>query len=116
MRHNVFDRFSSNPSGFPIDFLHVLLEPEVQLGDYSRIKCVRLDDISAGFKIVPMNFLNNVRAGKTEDLVIVFEVDWMMGKASASIILLLKLELLDHRPERTIEDQDPLLECINDIE
>ena len=107
MRHDVFDGLSCDPSSFQIDFTHMFLEPEVLLRNYGRVKGVRLDDIGASLQVVPMNFLDNLRVRKTEDLVIVFEVDRMIGKAGASIILLAKLKLLDHGPECAIEDQDP---------
>src|SRR5262245_60634369 len=114
--HDVLHRISRQARSGPIDLGYEILKAEIRLCDDRRVEGVGLNDISTRRQVVVVNFLDNVGSCETQNIVIIFQIYRMVGKARASIIFLAKFQLLDHGSQCAVENQNPLLERINDIE
>ena len=62
-----------------------------------------------------MNLSDNLGSGEAENVVVIFQKRGMTREQGSPIIVFLELELLDHRSHRSVQDENPLVESINDI-
>ena len=66
---------------------------------------VGLDDIRAGFEVLGMNFLDDLRLSKKQKLEAAFEIfAFPIAKPFAAIIALGKFVALDHRAHGAVDD------------
>src|SRR2546423_1687267 len=84
-------------------------EKKIVETDRSAAKSVRLDNVRAGFEVIPMNLLDHVRSGKEEDFEAAFEIFARpVFEAIAAKLGLTELALLDHGAHGAVEDDDAL--------
>ena len=80
----------------------------VLLGNGSAAKGVGLDHVRAGFEILLVNRRNDVGASEDENVIVAFEILFVIGELGAAKVGLAEAVALDHRAHRAIEVHDAL--------
>jgi hypothetical protein len=92
-------------------------EPVVGLRDRRRIEGVRFDDVGAGGEVLGVHAANDVGPGQRQEVVVALEVVRMRGEtricvqsARSAVVGFAEAVALDHRPHRTVEDEESALQ------
>jgi hypothetical protein len=93
--------------GGPIDGCHRAFELILGHRDRGRVKRIGLDDVGPGLEILPMDVLDDVRASQAQEIVAAPQLFRVIGELRAAKVGLFQLMLLDHRPHRAVEHEDP---------
>ena len=89
-----------------VDLPHTLPQPELLQRDGVGVEGVGLDDVRSGFEVLPVDRLDNVGPRQAEDIGGVLEVDPVVAKPFAPVVRLGRLEAVNERPHRPIQQQD----------
>ena len=99
-------RFAIDLRGVQIDLVNVRFALIIGLADLGRAERVGQDDIGAGLHIGARDFLQRLRAGNRQDVVIALQVAGVIGELVVAEIVLGEAVILDHGAPGAIEDQD----------
>ena len=103
-------RLAREPRPLDVHVAHGRLEPVVGLADRGRRERVRRRDVGAGGEVLPVDVEHDVRPGQVEQVGIAGDVARMVGEALAAVVLGVEPGVLDHRPPRAVEHEDPLIQ------
>jgi len=92
-----------------IYLINLILQAVIERRNRIRVERVGLDDIGAGFEILPLNGLHDVRLRDIQHVVILAQVLRVLRELGASKSLLVKLLRLDHCAHGAVQNDDPLL-------
>ena len=95
-----------------IEFMNVMFEAVIERGNRVRVECVGLDDVGAGFEILALNRLHDLRLRDIQHVVILPQVPRVLQELGAAKRRFVKLLRLDHRAHGAIQNDDPLLQEI----
>ena len=84
------------------------LQAVIGHGDGVGIEGIGLDDVRAGFEVLRVNLLDDVRLGEVQHVVVEAQIARMMGEFLAAIVGFVQVARLDHRAHGAIEQQDAL--------
>ena len=98
------------PRSLDVHVVDGALEPVVRLADRGRRERVRRRDVRAGGEVLPVDVEHEVGARQVEQVGIAGDVVRMVGEALAPVVLRVEPGVLDHRPPRAVEHEDPLRE------
>ncbi len=93
-----------------VELINQRLQPVIRLRNGRRIKRIRLEDIRTCRQVLLVNALDDFRLRQQQQIIVALEILCMAGKTRATIICLRQPVTLDHRPHRTIENQNALTE------
>src|SRR5207253_11307015 len=71
---------------------------------------IRLNDVGAGFQILPVNLFHDLRLRETQQVEATAQLAPMAAEGRAAIIILVELVAVNGRTHRPIEDEDALRE------
>ena len=77
-------------------------------GNALGIECIRLNDISPCIQVLPMNVLNDMRSGQTQQIIVALHLPRLANKSCTPEILFRKIVFLNHSSESAIQNQDAL--------
>ena len=89
-----------------VHLVYMILETVMGLRDCGGIEGVGLGDICAGGEIRTMDLAHHLGLGQHEDVIVADQPIRVCHKARAAEIALVQFVRLDHRPHRSIEEQD----------
>src|SRR5438874_1820477 len=82
---------------------------EIVQPDRRGAECVGLNDIGAGFEVLRVDFLNDLRLRQKKKLEAAFEILALpIAKPLSAIVVLRKFVALDHRTHGAVENDDAL--------
>ncbi len=105
-------RLARQPRTFDVHVSNRRLEPVVGLPDRRRRERVRRRQVGAGGEVLPVDVEHEVGPGQVEQVGIAGDVARMVGEALAAIVLRVEPGVLDHRPPRAVQHEDPLLQQV----
>jgi hypothetical protein len=92
--------------GLEVQLVHERLERVISLSDRRPAERIRLDDIGAGFEVLLVNPQNDVGTRQHEHVVVAAQLFGVRFEAFATEVRFRQRVALDHRPHRTIQDED----------
>src|SRR3977135_524568 len=95
-----------------VERVNVILQAVIERRNRVRVERVGLDDIGAGFEILPLNGLHDLRLRDIQHVVGLAQILRMLRELGPSKGGLVKLLRLDHRAHGAIQNDDPLLQEI----
>ena len=95
-----------------VQFVNVMFEPVIERGNSIGVERVGLDDVRAGFEILALNGLHNVRLRDVQHVEVPAQVARMVRELRAAKRRFLQLLRLDHRAHGAVQNDDPLLQEI----
>ena len=101
-------RLARQPGGGEVELVREVLHAVVGERNALRVERVGLDDVGAGLEILVVDRADDVRPGEHQQVVVALQVAGPVSESLAAEVLLGKPVLLDHRPHRPVDDQDPL--------
>jgi len=106
---------SGQPRPLDVQLADDRLEPVVGLADRGRGERVRGGDVGTGLEVGPVHGEHDVGPREVEEVGVAGDVARMVAEALACIVFGCEPLLLEHRPPRTVEDEDPLVEELPDL-
>ena len=91
-----------------VQFVRQRFHPVIGHRNGRGIERVGFDDVRAGLEILAMDFLDDVRPGQTEQIVVAFDIARPILEPFAAIRRLVEAIGLDHGAHRAVEDDDAL--------
>ncbi|WP_425142895.1 hypothetical protein, partial [Enterobacter hormaechei] len=110
-----------------VQLVHQVFEVVVGLADRGCIEGVGFDQVRARFQVGGVDVCDDLRPGQQQQIVVALQfmalrravvaagamaVILTAGEAFATVIVFLQAVALDHRAHRTVDDQDPLAQGV----
>ena len=99
---------TGQPGRDHVHFVGQFRQVVVGLGHRGGAEGVGLDQVRAGSQVLLVDFLDDVRPGEREQLVVALHIVGMVTETLAAVVVLTQSVLLDHRAHGAVEDQDAL--------
>ncbi len=113
MRRLVFVRHRAcNLRARHVEFVNVVFEAVIERGNSIRVEGIGLDDVRAGFQVLPLDGLHDARLRDVQHVEVSAQVARMIHKLRAAKRRFLQLLRLDHRAHGAVQNDDPLLQEI----
>ncbi|MNF84085.1 hypothetical protein D3C84_664290 [compost metagenome] len=95
---------------FYVQLIRQALHAVVGLGYLGGVEGVGFQNVGAGIQVLLLDRSDHIRATQYQQVIVALDVAWPVGKALATVVLLLELVALDHGAHAAIENQDALFE------
>ena len=91
-----------------IQCVHDALSAVVRLGDDRAAEGIGLDDVRPGFEVGAVDFLDYVRAGEYQQIVVALQVTGVVLEVAVAVVGLGESVALDEAAHGAVEDEDAL--------
>src|ERR1700730_7842305 len=103
-----FDDLAGDLPARHVKRVNVILKAVIQRRNRIRVERIRLDDVRAGFEVLPLNGLHDMRLRDIQRIAVLAQVLRVLRERRASKGGFVKLLRLDHRAHGAIQNDDPL--------